>query len=311
MKNKSRAGIMAFLTVLVFAAVLFSDILKVRMDERKYKQIPLSCMSSFEEDRKDHSDPEKNKTGKETYADSSLYNGAVSSEVPVTASVTAAGSSAASVTSSLTSAVTTTVLSTVSSVTSSAVTTVPVTSVTEPETTAEPQTAPSEEYREPETQPPPEPEPEPQPDPEPEPEPEQPPAPPENNYPSASEYQSEVLRLVNIKRSEAGAGPLSASDALNYCAQIRADETVNVFSHQRPDGSECFSVLSQNGISALSAAENIAAGSPDPASVVEQWMNSESHRKNMLNPAYKSMGVGYSRYDGDDFVHYWVQLFTG
>jgi len=297
-KNTNRIGRMALLVILVLSGVLFSDILKLQTEKGKYKK------SSDDNDRSVAMEKDEYKKADEISSD--IHNAAVSTEVPVTSTVTVSSADF-----SKTFTVTFSITSESSSVTSDSsviVTTVPVTTVTEPETAA-PETAPPEEYREPETQPPPEPEPEPQP--EPAPEPEQPPAPPENNYPSASEYQSEVLRLVNIKRSEAGAGPLSASDALNYCAQIRADETVNVFSHQRPDGSECFSVLSQNGISAFSAAENIAAGSPDPASVVEQWMNSDSHRKNMLNPAYKSMGVGYSRDDSDDYVHYWVQLFTG
>ena len=56
-------------------------------------------------------------------------------------------------------------------------------------------------------------------------------------------------------------------------------------------------------------AENIAAGQPAPSAVVQGWMNSAGHKKNMLNCSYKSIGVGYAHNDGTRYRHYWVQTF--
>lgn len=183
-------------------------------------------------------------------------------------------------------------------------------SVTQQETAQTQLPESSEPAEDPVEGPEPDPEPYQEPEPEPDPEPEQPEMPQEHVCPSVSDFQREVVRIVNQKRSEAGVGPLSLSEDLCCCAQTRADEITYDFSHFRPDGSECFSVLGQHGIYPHSSAENIAAGSQDPASVVEQWMNSTSHRSNMLNPVYTSIGCGYCRLDQDDYVHYWTQIFT-
>lgn len=51
-----------------------------------------------------------------------------------------------------------------------------------------------------------------------------------------SEYQAEVLRLVNVERAAVGLSPLEADLTLMQAAQIRADETVQLFSHTRPNG---------------------------------------------------------------------------
>ena len=60
------------------------------------------------------------------------------------------------------------------------------------------------------------------------------------------------------------------------------------------------------GLAYRTAGENIAMGYPTPQSVVDGWMNSEGHRKNILNPAFTVIGVGYVS-DGK----YWTQMFIG
>jgi uncharacterized protein YkwD len=39
-------------------------------------------------------------------------------------------------------------------------------------------------------------------------------------------------------------------------------------------------------------------------------MNSEGHRKNILNPSFRKIGIGYVK-SNEGYGHYWVQLFTG
>ena len=108
---------------------------------------------------------------------------------------------------------------------------------------------------------------------------------------SADEW--EVLRLVNSERSARGLSPLTTFSTLQSGAEIRAREIVTLFSHTRPNGESCFTVLDEVGIGNYqSAGENIAAGQNSPAAVMNSWMNSEGHRNNILSASYKHIGVG-------------------
>lgn len=125
-------------------------------------------------------------------------------------------------------------------------------------------------------------------------------------------YYNEVLRLVNEIRAEVGAAPLTLDTTLCKAATMRAVEMnySHTFSHMRPDGRSCFSVLGVYGISYGAAGENIAAGYQTPQKVVEGWKNSEGHYKNMINSSYKKLGVGLSKEETGEYKNYWVQLFT-
>ena len=120
-------------------------------------------------------------------------------------------------------------------------------------------------------------------------------------------YVEQVVALVNIERAKVGLPALTMSEDLNRAAQIRARETVQSFSHTRPNGSSFSSVLKENGISYRGAGENIAWGQRTPEAVVNAWMNSEGHRANILNKNYTSIGVGYHL---NGSTPYWAQLFT-
>ncbi len=122
-------------------------------------------------------------------------------------------------------------------------------------------------------------------------------------------YRAQVLQLVNEERAKAGVTALAAGpDALNDAAQKRAEELVEEFSHTRPNGTTCFSVLPEYGLNASYRGENIAMGQYSPSEVMTSWMNSDGHKANILNGNYRSMGVGYVEADG---TYYWVQIFIG
>jgi len=121
------------------------------------------------------------------------------------------------------------------------------------------------------------------------------------------EYVNEVVKLVNIERAKKSLAPLTANNTkLNQAAQLRAEEIVKKFEHERPDGSSCFTVLVQAGLTYKTCGENIASGQQTPEAVVTAWMNSEGHRKNILKPEFAQIGVGYFVKDG---TPHWVQLF--
>ena len=129
------------------------------------------------------------------------------------------------------------------------------------------------------------------------------------NY-DENDFKMQILSLTNNYRAENGLAPLSWDDNLAAVAQMHCDDmqTRDYFDHNTPEGKTPFERMTDYGIVYLSAGENLAVGYPTPESVMEGWMNSESHRQNILNPTFKYMGVGFNkegRYWAQEFASYW------
>ena len=132
---------------------------------------------------------------------------------------------------------------------------------------------------------------------------------PENSH--TEDYRQEVLDLVNVQRAKYGLTALEmGDDDLTAAAQTRAEEIAVVNSHVRPDGSKCFTVLKDYGVTDTPTGENAAWGSVSPEEVVNAWMNSEGHRANILNPEARKMSVGYYYNSNSTWGHQWIQIFT-
>lgn len=126
-----------------------------------------------------------------------------------------------------------------------------------------------------------------------------------------SEYINDVIRLVNEARANEGIAPLTADTSLTSAAAVRASELNTLFSHSRPNGSSCFTVLKEMNIKYSTCAENIAIGQRTPQDVVNSWLNSSGHRANIMNPKLTKIGVGVTAAAYDGYSGYaWVQLFT-
>ena len=121
-------------------------------------------------------------------------------------------------------------------------------------------------------------------------------------------FAQEILTLVNRERNRLGIAPLHLSQDLMVSATIRSKEIERRYSHTRPDGSDCFTVLKSIK---HTAGENIAAGQETAQDVMNAWMNSQGHRANILNPAFHELGVGYHFKYGSKHGYYWVQIFRG
>lgn len=122
---------------------------------------------------------------------------------------------------------------------------------------------------------------------------------------------SEVVRLCNVERANAGLSALALDPTLTKAAMTRANETVTLFDHTRLDGTLFYTVLNQFNFQYQTVGENIAAGQTTPAGVVSSWMDSPGHRANILNENFTKIGVGYICAPGDVYYHYWVQIFAG
>ena len=120
----------------------------------------------------------------------------------------------------------------------------------------------------------------------------------------ASSLQEDVLQCVNIERKAAGVQPLASSAVLSEAAGVRAKEIGVVFAHQRPDGRPVKSVLRETDVSWFG--ENLAISSTtDAARIVRAWMDSPTHRANLLNRHFTKMGVACVKHS--DGHYYWAQ----
>ncbi len=111
-----------------------------------------------------------------------------------------------------------------------------------------------------------------------------------------------VLGLVNDYRTQNGLTMLTMDSQLIDAAELRACETSLYYGHIRPNGKSCYST----GATGYISAENITAGQETAAEVMDSWINSEGHRKNILRESSSQIGIGCYEHNG---VKYWTQLF--
>lgn len=120
------------------------------------------------------------------------------------------------------------------------------------------------------------------------------------------DFQQQVIDLTNKAREKNGLKPLKNSNDVEEVAQTKSEDMAknDYFSHTSPTYGSPFDMLKEFGVNYSTAAENIAAGQQSPQSVVDGWLNSSGHRKNIMNKNITHIGVGYAK-DGN----YWVQMF--
>lgn len=122
----------------------------------------------------------------------------------------------------------------------------------------------------------------------------------------AATWELEVLRLTNIERQKAGLPLLRYNTTLEAGAKQRSIEIITHFSHTRPDGSRFFTVFGPD-FTYRNVGENLGSGYRTPEQVVNAWMNSTSHRANILNEKFEELSVAITK--GEDGKYRWVQIF--
>ncbi|NGY83499.1 hypothetical protein F6Y03_20180 [Bacillus megaterium] len=125
----------------------------------------------------------------------------------------------------------------------------------------------------------------------------------------ASQFEQKVVDLVNQEREKQGLKPLTLNKKLSDVARTKSKDMMDkgYFDHNSPTYGSPFDMMKQFGIEYTTAGENIAKGQQSPEDVMNAWMNSDGHRKNILNPDFTEIGVGYV--NGD--TTYWTQQFIG
>jgi uncharacterized protein YkwD len=121
-----------------------------------------------------------------------------------------------------------------------------------------------------------------------------------------------VIDLTNEERAEQAAPPLQRNATLDEAARLKAEHMAKheYFSHHSPDGVTPWHWFKEAGYTYAHAGENLAIHFTDSTEVVDAWMDSPTHRENIVDPKYTEIGVGTARgeYEGYDTV-YVVQLF--
>lgn len=100
--------------------------------------------------------------------------------------------------------------------------------------------------------------------------------------------------LINGARKSAGLPALPLNAKLSKAAQRHVDDMIRrgYFAHQAPDGSTPLKRTQKAGYKGCLVAENLSYSWKSLDIGVTEWMRSPGHRANMLNPAFREMGVG-------------------
>jgi len=113
-----------------------------------------------------------------------------------------------------------------------------------------------------------------------------------------SSLEAQILSLINSTRASHGLSSLSPNQMLTDLARMRSSDMVsrNYFSHHSPDGRNIKHLFADYGITYSNFGENLGNAAPasygSPKAFLNAWMNSPSHRANMLRSNYTLIGVG-------------------
>lgn len=122
----------------------------------------------------------------------------------------------------------------------------------------------------------------------------------------AASLAEATLAAINAERSQRGMAPLSPDPRLTAAAQTHACDSAarNQMSHRGSDGSNIGNRVERKGYRYRHIAENVAAGYRNPASVLQGWMESSGHRRNILTRNARDAGIGLAV--ARDGTFHWV-----
>ncbi len=133
------------------------------------------------------------------------------------------------------------------------------------------------------------------------------------------DFQATLLRLVNERRARGavcGAQSLPAAPVLRWntalanAAQRHSQDMADrgFFDHQGSDGSHASQRITASGYAWSSWGENIAVGQRSAEAVIQAWMQSEGHCRNIMAPRYQDMGLACVRPANAPSGFLWTQV---
>lgn len=118
------------------------------------------------------------------------------------------------------------------------------------------------------------------------------------SYPHVLGYASqispaEIVRLTNVERQRQGLGALQLDSQLTQAALRKAGDMFarDYWAHVSPSGTQPWYFVSDAGYAYRYAGENLARDFSQAADIVQAWMDSPTHRDNLLSPRYQDVGI--------------------
>lgn len=130
-------------------------------------------------------------------------------------------------------------------------------------------------------------------------------------FPKKLDYLANVLpgalvSFTNHVREEQHLPDLKENPLLAQAAQLKANDMASrgYFSHKTPEGQDPWIFLNQVGYGYASAGENLAVNFTDSKAVHNAWMNSPTHRANILQGKFTEVGIATAegKYKGKDVI---------
>lgn len=105
-----------------------------------------------------------------------------------------------------------------------------------------------------------------------------------------------LLQSTNQQRNQNNQTSLTLNKELTAAAQAKANDMAarNYWSHNTPDGKEPWTFIQASGYRYQKAGENLAYGFNSSEDTIIGWMNSPTHRANLLDAEYTDVGFGFA-----------------
>jgi hypothetical protein len=128
----------------------------------------------------------------------------------------------------------------------------------------------------------------------------------------AAIYSKVLVVLANEDRADKSIGELSINPLLEEAARLKAEDMASkgYFAHYGPDGTAPWDWIDKAGYAYSYAGENLAIDFTDSDQVDRAWMNSPTHRANILNSTFTEIGIATASgmYNGKETI-FVVQMF--
>ena len=121
-------------------------------------------------------------------------------------------------------------------------------------------------------------------------------------------FSKAIFDLVNKYRKENDLNELTYSNTLEAFACVRAKEASEKWAHTRPDGRDYSTIFIEYDYDGTFVGENLANGSNDPETIFQAWLDSPSHKENIVHPRFNQIGIAI--YKVSDTKYYIAQSFS-
>lgn len=117
-----------------------------------------------------------------------------------------------------------------------------------------------------------------------------------------------ALALVNAVRAQNGLSALTLDPTLSEAAERHAADLARreVMSHYGEDGSSPHDRAEASGYEAVSIGENVSVGQRSTAEAIDAWLASAPHRRTLLMPEARDMGIALVEDPTSRFRTYWA-----